>query len=70
METWWRNLLKYDKRMGEVEMFASRLNYQSTPYIPWGPEPQAMAIDAFTLNWNYSLIDVFPPFNLIAPVMQ
>ena len=56
--------------MVEVDMFASRLNYQTTPYVAWRPEPQAMAIDAITLNWNYSLIHALCPFGLIAPVLQ
>ena len=51
-------------------MFASRLNYQTSPYVSWGPDPQAVAVDAFTLNWNFSLIYAFPPFSLIAPVLQ
>ena len=34
----------------DIDMFASRLNYQTLPYVSWGPDPQAMAVDAFTLN--------------------
>ena len=33
-------------------------------------DPQAMAVDAFTLNWNFSLIYAFPPFSPIAPVLK
>ena len=33
-----------------VDMFASRFNYQLTPYVSWPPDPQAMAIAAFTLD--------------------
>ena len=55
---------------GEVDMFASRLKYQTTPYVAWRAEPYAMAMDAFTLIWNYFLIYAFPPFSLIAPVLQ
>ena len=46
--------------MGQVDMFASKLNNQTTSYVAWRPEPQAMVIDAFTLNWNYSLIYAYP----------
>ena len=54
----------------EIDMFASSLNYQTLPYVSWGPDPQATAVDAFTLNWDFSLIYAFPPFSLIAPVLQ
>ena len=49
---------KITERWGQpdIDMFASRLNYQTLPYVLWGPDPQAMAVDAFTLNWNFSLI--------------
>ncbi|CAB4000067.1 Hypothetical predicted protein [Paramuricea clavata] len=49
----------------EVDMFASRLNYQMTPFVSWHPDPQAWAIDAFTLDWNNILFYAFPPFSII-----
>ena len=51
----------------DIDIFASRLNYQTLPCVSWRPDPQATAIDAFTLNWNYSLIYAFPSISLIAP---
>ena len=45
-------------------MLASRLNYYTLPYVAWGPNPQAIAVDVFTLNWDFPLIYAFPPFNL------
>ena len=63
---------KITERWGrpDIDMFASRLNYQTLPNVSWGPDPQAMAVDAFTLNWNFSLIYAFPPFSPIAPVLK
>ena len=54
---------KITERWGspKIDMFASRLNYQTLPYVAWKPDPQAMAIDAFTLNWDFPLIFAFPP---------
>lgn len=45
---------KVIKHLGtpEIDMFASRLNYQIVPYVSWHPDPQAWAIDAFTLDWS------------------
>ena len=44
-----------------IDMFASRLNYQLTPYVSLLPDPQAIAIDAFTLDWTNRFVYAFPP---------
>ena len=48
-----------------VDLFASRLNYQLKPFMSWRPDPEAMAIDAFSLDWReqyfYALISSFFP---------
>ena len=31
----------------EVDLFASRLNCQLTPFVSWKPEPGAWAVNAF-----------------------
>lgn len=57
--------------MPEVDMFASRLNHKVEKYIAWKPDPGAIAIDAFTVDWaKYQLIYCFPPFSLIGKVLQ
>ena len=33
-----------------VDLFASRLNYQLKPFVSWRPDPEAIAIDAFSLD--------------------
>ena len=54
----------------EVDMFASRLNYQMMPYVSWHPDPRAWAIDAFTLDWSNMFFYAFPPFSVIPQVLQ
>lgn len=44
-----------------IDMFASRLNHQPTPFVSWLPDPQAMAIDVFTLDWTNHFLRPFPP---------
>ena len=40
-------------------------------FVAWKPDPRAIAIDAFTLEWSrYKLIYCFPPFSLIGKVLQ
>ena len=53
-----------------VDLFASRWDYQLRPFVSWRPEPEAMAIDAFSLNWKGQYFYAFPPFSLINRVLQ
>jgi len=55
----------------DVDLFATRLNAQLPCYVAWKPDPGAVAIDAFTINWSeYNLIYCFPPFSIIGRVLQ
>ena len=36
----------------DVDLFASRVNAQLKSYVSWRPDPDAMAVDAFTLDWS------------------
>ena len=49
----------------DIDLFASRVNHQIPEFVSWRPEPNAMAIDAFNLTWNYHLSYLFLPFSLI-----
>ena len=47
----------------DKDMVASRLNYKVSQYVAWKPDPGAIVIDAFTLDWSkYKLIHCFPSF--------
>ena len=55
----------------DIDLFASRLNAKLPCYVAWQSDPSAFAIDAFTLNRSvYNLIYCFPPFSVIARVLQ
>lgn len=55
----------------EVDLFATRLNYQIKPFVSWKPDPECWAIDAFSVNWNrFELIYGFPPFSIIHRVLS
>lgn len=55
----------------EVDLFASRLNYQVAKYCAWQPDPGAMTIDCFSIDWNtFNLTYAFPPFSLTGRVLQ
>ena len=38
--------------------------------MSWKPDPNAFAIDAFTVSWNFSLGYIFPPFSLLGRVLK
>ena len=54
----------------DVDLFASRVNAQLKSYVSWRPDPDAMDVDAFTLNWSNFRVFCFPRFSLISRVLQ
>jgi len=54
----------------EIDLFATRINAKCKDYVSWMRDPDALAIDAFTLNWNSFFFYAFPPFALINRVLQ
>ena len=54
----------------DVDLFASRLNFKIPSYVSWRPDPNAMFVNALSMNWhNYSFY-AFPPFSLIGTCLQ
>ena len=49
-----------------IDLFSSRLNYKVKPFVAYQPDPEAFAIDAFSLSWESYILYVFPPFSLVA----
>lgn len=49
----------------KVDLFAAAWNKQLDQFISWQPQPDAIAVDAFTLNWTHIPGYAFPPFSLI-----
>jgi len=56
--------------MPQIDLFASRLNYQIKPFIAYQPDPEAMAINSFTIAWKPYRFYAFPPFSVIPQVLQ
>ena len=54
----------------EIDLFASRLNAQLAKYVAWHPDPGALQIDAFTMQWLETKNYIFPPFSLISRCLQ
>ena len=54
----------------QIDMFASQLNKKLPQYASWKPDPQAFAVDAFSLNWTTQSLYHFPPFSFLTKVLQ
>ncbi|CAG2235701.1 unnamed protein product [Mytilus edulis] len=51
----------------DIDLFASRLNFQLEYYCSWKPDPLSAFIDAFSINWSYfQFVYLFPPFSLLS----
>ena len=48
-----------------IDMFASRVNKQLKRFVSWKNDPDAEAIDAFSMTWTDLYFYAFPPFSLI-----
>ena len=48
-----------------MDLFASHLNYQFTPYCSLKRDPHCFHVDCFTLDWNNWRAYAFPPFCLL-----
>jgi len=53
-----------------IDLFASRLNYQLKPYISFLPDPEAYAVDAFSISWKSNINYAFPPFSMMGHVLK
>ena len=52
-----------------MDLFASALNHHVPTYISWLPNPNAYAVNAFTVSWADLQFYAIPPFSLIPPVL-
>ena len=54
----------------DIDLFASRLNRKTEKFVSWQPDPEATAIDAFSLDWSDSYFYAFPPFSCVALTIE
>lgn len=48
-----------------IDLFASRLNNKCPRYVSWHRDPDAYAVNAFTISWSELYFYMFPPFTVI-----
>lgn len=54
----------------DIDLFASINNRQLHRYVSWCPESEAVAADAFSIDWGGYRPYIFAPFNLIGKVLN
>ena len=58
------------KAKPDIDLFASRINFQFPKYMAYRPDPAAIAIDAFSVSWADRDFYAFPPFCIISRVLH
>lgn len=53
-----------------IDLFASRINKKCDTYISWHRDPDAIAIDSFTVSWSHYFFYAFPPFSIILKTLR
>lgn len=75
-DTEWSLAFKYFeeiiKKFGppQIDLFASNINNKCRRFISWKNDPEALAIDAFTVSWSKEFFYAFPPFSLILRTLR
>ena len=59
-----------NQRRAPKDLFASRLNRQVDTFVSWKPEPEAWAVDAFSLNCKDIMFYALPPFSVLGQVLN
>lgn len=54
----------------EIDLFATRLNSKCKRFTSWKKDPEAIAVNAFTISWKNLRFYAFPNFSMIARVLQ
>jgi len=63
-------LITLELGKADIDLFASRLHKQCSPYVSWRPDPAALFIDAFSVNWANYYFYAFPPLSLIGKCLE
>ena len=64
------NIMKHFEFEPEIDLFASRLNKQVDKFVSYKPDPEAVHVNAFTLDWSKLKFYSFLPFSCIGRVIR
>lgn len=60
------------KKYGQptIDLFATRINSKCSKFCSWERDPEAFAINSFTITWKNDFWYAFPPFALISRILK
>ena len=58
-------IMSHFKFVPTIDLFATRVNTKVSRFIAWRPDPEALAIDTFSQQFQDENFYAFPPFNMI-----
>lgn len=64
------NQILYTFPEPDIDIFASRINKKCKAFVSWHKDPEAIEVDAFTLDWSLLNFYAFPPFAIILKTLQ
>ena len=65
-----QQIIERFKFFPRVDLFASRLNHQLDQYVSWTPDPDSLAVDAFSISWSELKFYAYPPFSMIGQALS
>lgn len=65
----YQHIVKIFNITPNIDLFASRLNFQLKPFASFRPDPEATHVNCYLLSWTDYIIYAFPPFNQIAKTL-
>ena len=54
----------------EIDLFASRINFQIKKFVSYHHDPDSWAVNAFTLDWGSMKFYAFPPFSCVNKMLN
>lgn len=65
-----QTIIEKFKFVPDIDLFASRINCQLDRFVSYTPDPNAFAVNAFTLDWSNLAIYAFPPFSCVGKMVR
>ena len=65
-----QNMISYFNFKPSIDLFASRVNTKLKQFIAYRPDPEAVAINSFSVSWSDLKFYSFPPFSCVGKVLQ
>ena len=53
-----------------IYLLVSKLNHKLEKYISFRPDPNAMAVDVFSISWTKQYVYIFSPFSTLSMVLR